>query len=170
MKLMNWFLNNIKPFSQHLTLHVMQARKFEQDNKEIRQQRVLEVIEDNAETVQLDMDIILQALTQLNTSMGTSKYLADQESMTILDIMVYNELAQALFLYDMFKKSSKSGHFTKVNQASPDGTEADLILEFENIEKWFNRTMQSDKDVSTILQKYADELRAKFSREESPLN
>ena len=39
----------------------------------------------------------------------------------------------------------------------------ELILGYENIEKWFNRTIHSDQAVSQVLRKIHDDFTEEFS-------
>lgn len=94
------------------------------------------------------MDLIHLALASLNKNMGFSLFVGKTDSPTILDLMLFSELEQVLFMYNYYKQHSRSQLFSDLRKAHPDAAETDELLEFENIEKWFNRTMSNDPSVS----------------------
>ena len=41
---------------------------------------------------------------------------------------------------------------------NPDTNETRELLDYPNVERWYNRTMHTEKDVSGILKKYNQEV------------
>ena len=87
--------------------------------------------------------------------MGFRLYTPGGDSVTIFDIMLYNEISQTLFMYDHFKNTTKPALFKN----KKGGNINEELLEYENLNKWFTRTMTSVPEISAALTKYDTEMR-----------
>ena len=58
------------------------------------------------ETIEGDMDHIMQSLLALDKVLVERQFICG-ESVTMMDIIFYNELSQVLFLHNLFKKVTK---------------------------------------------------------------
>ena len=127
-----------------------------------KDQETIDEIEDRADQVKCDMDIIHESLRALDKDMQTCLFMGQQESITFLDIMIYNELHQALIVYNHYKKNSKSQLFQEIIRENPDTTDTHELMEYSNVERWYNRTVHTDPDVSKILKSYNSKLLQEF--------
>ena len=57
-------------------------------------------IEEYAKRVRNDMELIHMSLRVFDEKMALRLYTAGSESMTIFDVMFYNEISQTLYMYD----------------------------------------------------------------------
>lgn len=51
------------------------------------------------------MDHILQALKALDSNLRNKRYLAASNALTVVDVVIYNEIVQTLFIYNLFNKN-----------------------------------------------------------------
>lgn len=81
--------------------------------------------------------------------MGVKKFTCG-DNISIFDIVLFNELSQVLFLYDSYQKSTKKDQADRHENAELSG--------YENINKWYTRTMTSDA-AHEMIRAVDDELR-----------
>lgn len=112
-------------------------------------------IEKYAIGVRNDMELIHTSLKVFDKQMGFTLYLPGGDSVTIIDIMLYNEISQTLFMFDHFRKTTKS----KLYKNNTDGGELEILLEYENLNKWYTRTMASKPEIFDSLKKYDNQFR-----------
>ena len=74
--------------------------------------------------VQCDMDHLKQSLKALDGAIGQKNFLTSQDTVTVIDIMMYNELSQVLFMYDQFQQALSMG---------PSGGEDKFIEDLKNL-------------------------------------
>ena len=109
-------------------------------------------IEQNAVAIRNDMDLIHASLKVFDKQMSFRLFTAASETVTIFDIMLYNEISQTLFMLDHFKQTSKCQLYRGA------GTNEEL-LNYENLNKWYTRTMTSNEKVFDALKKYDGQMR-----------
>lgn len=102
------------------------------------------------------MELIHNSLKVFDKQMGFRLYTPGGDSVTIFDIMLYNEIRQTLFMYDHFKSTTKSNLFKN----KKGGNENEELLDYENLNKWYTRTMTSTPQVFEALTKYDDQMKA----------
>jgi len=101
------------------------------------------------------MELIHTSLKVFDKQMGFRLYCPGGDSVTIFDIMFYNEISQTLFMLDHFRQTSTS----QLYKNNTGGSETEELLEYENLNKWYTRTMASKTEVFTALKKYDNQFR-----------
>ena len=100
------------------------------------------------------MDHIMQSLLALDKVMGERQFLCG-ESVTMMDIIFYNELSQVLFLHNLFKKVTKN--YPAASDSSPQmdqEVEIGQIRVLDNIVKWYTKNMQLGDQTNLSIKKY----------------
>ena len=101
------------------------------------------------------MELIHNSLKVFDKQMGFRLYTPGGDSVTIFDIMLYNEISQTLFMYDHYKNTTKASLFKN----KKGGNINEELLDYENLNKWFTRTMTSVPEIQEALSKYDSEMR-----------
>ena len=107
------------------------------------------------------MDLIHTSLKVFDKQMAQKKFVCG-DHITIFDIMFYNELSQILFLRNKYMKKVEPGLNSDLDENSE-------LMNYENINKWYTRTMPSDETYPKIQAVDAD-LRESFLRTIKTLN
>lgn len=106
--MLNWFFSRFRPYTQHMFKQILSFIKMktrERQNTEM----FLELESNTADAVQLDMDHIMHALQALDDAMKRdNKMYMCMNYVTMMDIIMYNELSQVLCMHALFYKSSKT--------------------------------------------------------------
>lgn len=105
-----------------------------------------------AESVRNDMEHLHQGFKILNENVKAT-YLVSEAHLTMLDLMIYNEISQVLFFYHHFKAHSRSAMYKKFTSANPDWEEQDELKEYKQLADWYNKTMKSS-DAYPSLKKF----------------
>lgn len=82
----------------------------------------------------------------------------------MMDVIMYNELSQLLFMNHLMQKSSSAYQKLTKYIAQPnlneDEIEVRLILKHDNVVRWFTQSMKKDGDKIPIsIKKYDHQLR-----------
>lgn len=148
---LEWFLGKFRPVVQHFTNAVVKACNYERkakspDAKQIDEYGVL---------IQNDVEMMKALLRAMNSKMEKSgnQYLASKSSISMMDIMAYNELSQFLYLYHHYMASRKANQ-DKYFEQKPDSKETDVLNDYPAIRTWFTATMAADEAIIKIIRKY----------------
>lgn len=101
------------------------------------------------------MELIHTSLRVFEKQMGFRLFTPGVDSVTIFDIMLYNEISQTLFMFDHFRQTTKANLYKNKTGSN----ENEELLEYENLNKWYTRTMASKPEVFDALKKYDNQLR-----------
>lgn len=87
-RLLDWFNTKMKPYTQHLFTTIIDALSQESRNPNDR-----EKFDEYAIKVRNDMELIHNSLKVFEKQMGFRLFTAGGDSVTIFDIMLYNEIS-----------------------------------------------------------------------------
>ena len=81
---------------------------------------------------------------------------------TMMDVILFNELSQILCIYALFAKSSGADKEDNLgNQEEDYDSDAELLLikEYKNLTRWYKHKMQVGDSVHLALKKYDHKMR-----------
>ena len=151
----NWFMQRLRPHTQHLIRVVSeQPDKALKDDEEIKKLGF---------AIRNDMEMVHMALQMLEKDLSSHQksYVAVADQLTFMDIAIFNELSQVLFMFDYFQRTSRSQHFKKIMQEDPEIKEEDQLDGYTKLCKWYRGTMQTGV-VGLALQKFDRQFREAF--------
>ena len=114
-----------------------------------------------ADTVQGDMDHIMHALQSLDTLLKQRLFMAD-DYVTMMDVIMYNELSQVLFMNSLFYKNSLIYQQMQkhVEPSAPDEEiEMAQIRHLDSVVQWYTKSMQVGDNIHLSIKKYDHQLR-----------
>ena len=88
-------------------------------------------------------------------------YVAVIDQLTFVDIAIFNELSQVLFLFDYFMRNSRAPYFKKMMNENPEIREEEQLEGYTKLCKWYRGTMQSGQ-VGLALKKFDQQFRDAF--------
>lgn len=100
------------------------------------------------------MELIHTSLKIFEKEMGFRLYMPGNDAPTIFDILLYNEISQILFMLDHYKSTTKSSLYKNKG-----GSELEELMEYENLNKWFTRTMANQQSVFNSLKHWDSQMR-----------
>ena len=148
---LEWFLGKFRPVVQHFTNAVVKACNYEKKAKNPDSKQ----IDEYGMIIQNDVEMMKPLLRSMNSKMekNGNQYLASKTHISMMDIMVYNELSQFLNLYHHYMISRKASQ-DKYFEQKVDSKQTDMLNDYPVIKAWFTTTMESDPVISKIVKKY----------------
>lgn len=114
-----------------------------------------------ADTVQGDMDHIMHALRSLDALLKTRLFLVD-DNVTMMDVIMYNELSQVLFMNCLFYKNSLTYQQMQSHiepGASDEEIELAQIRPLDNVTQWYTKSIVVGDKVHLSIKKFDHQLR-----------
>lgn len=167
-KLLEWYLKNLKPHSLHLSRKIVDALKYEQAyiSKDSKGKivcnampEIKKIIDKNAEDINIDMKHIHEALfafeeyLKAQSGSGSQVYAVSGEHMTMIDIILYIEINQILFMHNKYHRNSGSDLIQKQRDEMPDAQLNQELYNYLTVKKWYDKSMQKqNKYHETIVE------------------
>ena len=107
------------------------------------------------------MDHIMHGLNSVNGMLKDRLFMVD-DYVTMLDIIMYNELSQVLFMNSLFYKNSLIYQQMQKHVeagASDDEIEMAQIRHLDSVVQWYTRSMQVGDSIHLSIKKYDLQLR-----------
>jgi glutathione S-transferase len=159
-RMLNWFLSRFRPYTQHMFKQILTY--IQKKNTRRGAQDFEEVETSTAQAVQGDMDHIYQSLSALDKALADRLFIC-ADFITMMDVILFNELSQLLFMNNLLQKSSTTYQKLSNYVAQPNLDEHEIevgqIRKFDNVVRWYTESMKFSESIHMSLKKYDLQLR-----------